>query len=77
MRDLHLLVGGMGCRHCVREVTARLWDVPGVERVVADASANRVLLTGAMSRSDVMGALSETTFVVRVVADRPTGLPGP
>lgn len=77
MRDLHLLVGGMGCRHCVREVTARLRDVPGVERVVADASTNRVLLTGAMSRSDVMGALSETTFVVRVVADRPAGAPGP
>ena len=77
MRDLHLLVGGMGCRHCVREVTARLRDVPGVERVVADASANRVLLTGAMSRSDVMGALSETTFVVRVVTDRPAGGPDP
>ena len=24
MRDMHLLVGGMGCRSCVREVTARL-----------------------------------------------------
>ena len=77
MRDLHLLVGGMGCRHCVREVTARLRDVPGVERVVADASTNRVLLTGSMSRADVMGALSETTFVVRVVADRPAGASGP
>lgn len=77
MRDLHLLVGGMGCRHCVREVTARLRDVPGVERVVADASTNRVLLTGSMSRSDVISALSETTFVVRVVADRPAGSSGP
>ena len=54
MRDLHLLVGGMGCRHCVREVTARLRDVPGVERVVADASTNRVRLTGSMSRTDVL-----------------------
>ena len=77
MRDLHLVVGGMGCRHCVREVTARLRDVPGVERVAADASTNRILLTGSMSSSDVMLALSETTFVVRVVADRPAGASGP
>ena len=77
MRDLYLLVGGMGCRHCVREVTARLRDVPGVERVVADASRNRVLLTGAMTHSDVIGALSETKFVVRVLADRPAGASGP
>ncbi len=76
MRDLHLLVGGMGCRHCVREVTARLRDVPGVERVVADASTNRVRLTGSMSRTDALGALSDTTFVARVVADRSAGAPG-
>lgn len=73
MRDLHLLVGGMGCRRCVREVTARLRDVPGVERVVADALTNRILLTGSMSRCDVIRALSDTTFVVRVVAERPAG----
>ena len=77
MRDLHLVVGGMGCRACVRQVTARLRDVPGVERVVADASTNNVLLTGSMSRSDVLGALSDTTFVVRVVADLPAGASGP
>ena len=76
MRDLHLLVGGMGCRHCVREVTARLRDVSGVERVVADASTNRVRLTGSMSRTDALGALSDTTFVARVVADRSAGAPG-
>jgi copper chaperone CopZ len=75
LHDLHLLVGGMGCRHCVREVTARLRDVPGVERVVADASTNRVQLTGSMSRTDVLAALATTTFVVRVAADRPTGRP--
>jgi copper chaperone CopZ len=76
MRELYLLVGGMGCRRCVREVTARLRDVPGVERVVADASTNRVRLTGSMSRTDVLGALSTTSFVVRVVADPPGGASG-
>ena len=69
MRDLHLLVGGMGCRHCVREVTARLRDVPGVERVIADAATNRVVLTGSMTVADAMNALSGTTFVARIVLD--------
>ena len=73
MRDLHLLVGGMGCRRCVREVTARLRDVPGVERVVADASTNRVQLTGSMTRAEVLVALSTTTFVVCVDSDPPAG----
>ncbi len=71
MRDLHLLVLGMGCRRCVREVTARLRDVPGVETVVADASTNRVRLTGSVSCADVLAALSSTDYVVRVVADPP------
>ena len=75
MRDLHLLVGGMGCRHCVREVTARLRDVPGVERVIADATTNRVVLTGSMTVTDAMNALSPTTFVARVVADAPMSPP--
>ena len=74
MRDLHLLVGGMGCRHCVREVTARLRDVPGVERVVADASTNRVRLTGSMSRTDVLAALCPTPPSSLVSSQ--TGLPG-
>lgn len=75
MRDLHLLVGGMGCRHCVREVTGRLRDVPGVERVIADAATNRVVLTGSMTVTDVMDALSRTTFVARIVPDAATSPP--
>ena len=37
MRHIELTVGGMSCRRCVREVTARLRDVPGVETVSANA----------------------------------------
>ena len=69
MRDLYLLVAGMGCRHCVREVTARLRDVPGVESVVADATRSQVVLTGSMSGQDVVRALADTTFVARIIAD--------
>jgi copper chaperone CopZ len=36
MNDIELVVGGMTCRRCVREVTSRLRDVPGVERVTAN-----------------------------------------
>ena len=38
MSEMTLYVGGMGCRRCVREVTARLRDVPGVQMVVADSA---------------------------------------
>ena len=37
MRTIGLMVGGMRCRHCVREVTERLRDVPGIDTVTADA----------------------------------------
>lgn len=70
MPDMHLLVGGMGCRSCVREVTARLRDVPGVERVVADATRNRVVLSGSMEADDVVRALSASSFTARIVTDR-------
>lgn len=73
MWDLHLLVVGMDCRRCVRDVTARLRDVPGVERVVADASTNRVHLAGSMSRADVVAALAGSDYVVRVMAGPPAG----
>jgi copper chaperone CopZ len=36
MNDIELVVGGMTCRRCVREVTSRLRDVPGGERVTAN-----------------------------------------
>jgi copper chaperone CopZ len=69
MPELSLFVRGMGCRGCVREVTARLRDVEGVDRVVADVQHHRVHLHGSMVLSDVLDALAPTTFVARVLAD--------
>jgi copper chaperone CopZ len=37
MRTIGLMVCGIRCRHCVREVTARLRDVPVVDTVTAEA----------------------------------------
>ena len=62
MSELTLHVDGMGCRRCVREVTARLRDVPGVETVTADAGRSLVRLSGSMTLADVVGAFAGTTY---------------
>jgi copper chaperone CopZ len=62
MFELSLLVGGMGCRRCVREVTARLRDVSGVETVSANPGDCMVRLTGSMKLADVLAAFTGTTY---------------
>ena len=62
MDEMTLYVGGMGCRRCVREVTARLRDVPGVQTVVADATTSTVRLGGSMAFEDVFDAFAGTTY---------------
>ena len=62
MRQLSLFVGGMGCRRCVREVTARLRDVPGVETISADSGDCVVRLSGSMQLADVLAAFAGTTY---------------
>ena len=61
-RQLSLLVVGMGCRRCVREVTARLRDVPGVETVTANPTDHVVRLSGTMRLADVLAAFTGTTY---------------
>lgn len=75
MTELTLHIDGMGCRACVREVTARLRDVSGVETVAADHRRSVVVLVGSMSRARVLAALEGTRFVIdRIGADsRETG----
>lgn len=67
MRALRLSVSSMRCRHCVRDVTARLRDVPGVETVTADAGTGIVLLGGSMLAADVLAVLSGTSYVATVL----------
>lgn len=66
MRYLTLTVDGMGCRHCVREVTARLRDVPGVKTIAANMSTCTVKLTGYMTDEDVIAALADTKYVAHI-----------
>ena len=62
MSQIRLVVGSMSCRHCVREVTRWLRDVPGVERVVADARTATVELAGTMSVVDVLAVFAGSTY---------------
>ncbi|MEV6495382.1 cation transporter [Actinoplanes sp. NPDC051633] len=62
MREFSLFVGGMGCRRCVREVTARLRDVPGVETVSANPGNCMVRLSGSMELEDVLAAFTGTNY---------------
>jgi copper chaperone CopZ len=67
MRDIQLHVDGMTCRRCVREVTARLRDVPGVETVVADATRSQVRLSGLITDADVRSAFEGTRYRPEII----------
>ena len=67
MRHLSLFVGNMSCRRCVREVTARLRDVVGVETVAADHGRSTVHLSGVMDVADVLAAFAGTTYRPQLV----------
>src|SRR3954447_11867747 len=51
----------MNCRGSVREVTARLRDVPG-ETVTANPSDSLVRAAGQMEVADVLPAFTDTTY---------------
>jgi copper chaperone CopZ len=61
------MVGGMRYRHCVREVTSRLRDVPGVDTVTADADRSMVRLSGTMSVYEVLGAVRGLGYPVQLL----------
>jgi len=80
MTQMTLHVGGMSCRRCVREVTARLRDVSGVGTVAADAATSTVRLGGVMAVADVLRAFVGTTYQPEIVAnsdETATGKPQP
>jgi len=62
MGQLNLFVGGMSCRRCVREVTALVRDVPGVETVSANADDSTIRLSGSMTTEDVLAAFAGTSY---------------
>ena len=67
MPTIGLMIDGMRCRHCVREVTSRLRDVPGVDTVTADAGRSMIRLSGTMSGDDVFGAVRGLGYPVQLL----------
>ena len=64
MAVIALHVPGMTSRRCVRIVTARLRDLPGVVMVTADAAAAEVTVHGDVSEDRVWAALAGVSFPV-------------
>ena len=85
MMQLQLRVPGMTCRRCVRDVTSRLRDVPGVETIAATIADNTVMVRGTMTARDVLDAFTGSPYAPALVAEvvvRPgrddrTQCPGP
>ncbi|HEV3505078.1 MAG TPA: heavy metal-associated domain-containing protein [Actinomycetes bacterium] len=70
--EIVLSVPAMSCRRCVRRISARLGDVPGVVAVEADLSSRTVTVRGRPQLEALHSAVAEAGFE----ADhRPT--PGP
>ncbi|HWL36634.1 MAG TPA: cation transporter [Frankiaceae bacterium] len=61
----------MGCRHCVREVTRWLRDVPGVETIAADAGNGTIVVGGTMTVADVLAAFAGSDYGPRVTGVSP------
>jgi copper chaperone len=59
---VEMQVPGMTCRHCVRAVTARLRDLPGVVAVEADAEHARLVVHGDVTADQVQAALGDVSF---------------
>ena len=68
-------VQGMGDRHAIRSVTARLRDVPGVETVVVDVLTGLVTVTGTASTADLVAAIGDSPCRA-AVAGTAAGPPG-
>jgi hypothetical protein len=69
-----LCVGGMGGRRCLREVTAMLRDIPGVETVVAEAARSFLRLGGTRSATEVLEVLGGSAYAPRLLNAAPPGL---
>jgi hypothetical protein len=77
MSKMTLYVGGIGSRRCLREVTAMLRDIPGVETVVADLTRSLIRLGGTMAATEVLGAFSGSAYAPRLLDAAPAPPPAP
>jgi copper chaperone CopZ len=59
MTVIALHVPGMRCRRCVRSVTSRLRDLPGVVTVEANATTGALVVRGEVTERQVRDALAD------------------
>ena len=59
MAVITVQVPDMRCRRCVRSVTARLRDLPGVVTVEANATTGEVVVRGEVTDRQVRDALAD------------------
>lgn len=64
MTTVALHVSGMTCRQCVRALSARLRDLPGVRTVQADSGTGSLVVEGEVSEQQVRAVLGGIGFVV-------------
>lgn len=62
MAVIAMHVPDMRCRRCVRLVTARLRDLPGVVTVEADARTAELVVHGDVTEDQVRGALADVAL---------------
>jgi copper chaperone CopZ len=68
-RLLTVHVGGMGCRRCVRDVSQRLRDVPGVRTLTVDGRASVAVVGGTMAGEAVLAALGGSGYAAELIDD--------
>jgi copper chaperone CopZ len=62
--EIVLSVPAMSCRRCVRRISARLGDVPGVVAVQADLRSRTVTVRGTPQLDALHSAVAEAGFEV-------------
>jgi copper chaperone CopZ len=69
VHQIRLAVSGMTCRSCVRGITARLRDVPGVHTVLADRATGVVVLSGIMTEAEVLAVFEGSSHQAVVLPE--------
>ena len=62
MAVIAMHVPDMRCRRCVRSVTARLRDLPGVVTVEGDARTSQLVVRGDLTEEQVRNALADVAL---------------
>jgi len=63
-------VSGMSCGHCEAAVTSEVAQIPGVDRVEANAHTGRLVVTSSVpiDADEVLGAVDEAGYEAILVA---------